>query len=44
MGLPTKRAASTIRLSVGDVTTEADVGRVLDRLPAIVARLRALAR
>lgn len=44
MGLPARRAASTIRFSVGEGTTEADVDRVLAALPEIVRRLRALAR
>ena len=44
MGLSTKRASSTIRFSVGEGTTDADVDRVLSALPAIVGRLRALAR
>jgi cysteine desulfurase len=44
MGLPPRRAASTIRFSVGPSTTVEDVDRALAALSAIVGRLRALAR
>jgi len=44
MGLSKRRAASTVRFAVGEGTTEADVARVLEVFPALVDRLRALAR
>ncbi len=44
MGLPRRTAASTIRLSLGDSSAAEDVDEVLRVLPAVVARLRGLAR
>ena len=44
MGLTPQRAQSSIRFSLGLGNTEADVERVLDALPPLVARLRALSR
>ena len=44
MGLSPRVAASTIRLSLGDASLPEDVDEVLRVLPAIVARLRGLAR
>ncbi len=42
MGLPAHRAQSSIRFSLGDGNTEAEVDYVLGRLPSIVEKLRAL--
>lgn len=44
MGLSPRRAQSSIRFSLGLGNTAADVERVLDALPPLVARLRALSR
>jgi cysteine desulfurase len=44
MGLTKRRAASTVRLSVGEGTSEDDVRRVVETFPPLVERLRALAR
>ena len=44
MGLTPRRAQSSIRFSLGLGNTAADVERVLDVLPPLVARLRALPR
>ena len=44
MGLTPRRAQSSIRFSLGLGNTDADVERVLDVLPPLVARLRALSR
>jgi cysteine desulfurase len=40
MGVPRQLADGAVRLSLGAGTTDADVDRVLDVLPAAVARLR----
>jgi cysteine desulfurase len=42
MGLPTHRAQSSIRFSLGAGNTEEQVDFVLERLPAVVAKLRSL--
>ena len=42
MGLPDDVATSALRFSLGDGTTDEEIDRVLDALPAIVARLNAL--
>jgi cysteine desulfurase len=44
MGLSTARTQSAIRFSLGAPTTEAEIDRVLDVLPALVDKLRALTR
>ena len=44
MGLTPRRAQSSIRFSLGLGNTEAEVDRVLDVLPPLVAKLRALSR
>ena len=44
MGLTPRRAQSSIRFSLGLGNTDADVERVLDVLPPLVAKLRALSR
>jgi cysteine desulfurase len=41
MGISLEQAASTLRLTAGHTTTDADIERVLDVLPAIVERSRA---
>ena len=43
MGLSAHRSQNAIRFSLGTGNTEAEIDRVVDRLPAIVAKLRALA-
>ena len=42
LGIPPERAHSSLRFSLGRENTDADIERVLDVLPAIVARLRAM--
>jgi cysteine desulfurase len=44
MGLPHQRVQSSIRFSVGVTTTDRDIDRVLDVLPLVVCRLRAVGR
>ncbi|QSZ66657.1 cysteine desulfurase NifS [Methanofollis aquaemaris] len=44
MGVPPSLARASLRLSLGDLTTEADVDFLLDTLPDAVARLRRLSR
>jgi cysteine desulfurase len=44
LGLPPQRVQGSIRFSLGLGNTEADVDYVLDRLPALVEKLRALTR
>jgi len=43
MGIDPDLAHASLRLTVGKSTTDEDISRVLDTLPAIVARLRSLA-
>ena len=43
LGYPRDRALGSLRLSLGKGNTEADVDLVIDRLPSLVARLRAMA-
>jgi cysteine desulfurase len=43
LGYPRERALGSLRLSVGKGNTDADIDLVLDRLPRMVARLRAMA-
>jgi cysteine desulfurase len=42
LGIPVERARGSLRLTMGRWTTEAEVDRVLEVLPPIVARLRAM--
>jgi cysteine desulfurase len=44
MGLPPRRVQSSIRFSLGAGNTEAEVDRVLELLPRLVERLRAVQR
>jgi cysteine desulfurase len=44
MGLPTDRAQNSIRFSLGDDNTEAEIDHVLAVLPRVVAKLRSLTR
>lgn len=44
MGFPRRRAASTLRVSFGEGNGDGDLARLHAVLPALVARLRALAR
>jgi len=43
LGYPRERALGSLRLSVGKGNTEGEIELVLDRLPGMVARLRAMA-
>ena len=43
LGYPRERALGSLRLSVGKGNTESEIELVLDRLPGMVARLRAMA-
>ena len=42
MGCPPEVARGSVRFSLGKYTTEEDIGRVLEVLPAVVERLRAV--
>jgi cysteine desulfurase len=42
LGYPRERALGSLRLSVGKGNTEAEIDLILDRLPGMVARLRAM--
>ncbi len=42
LGIPVERARGSLRLTMGRWTTEADVDRVLEALPRIVGKLRAM--
>ena len=42
LGLPSQRARASLRLSLGRWTTEEEVDILLEKLPAVVGRLRAL--
>jgi cysteine desulfurase len=42
MGLGARRVQSSLRFSLGQGTTDADIDRVLDVLPRLVERLRKL--
>ncbi|MFC1982080.1 cysteine desulfurase NifS [Chloroflexota bacterium] len=42
MGLPPEQARGSLRLTLGKWTTEQEIGRVLEVLPKVVARLRAM--
>jgi cysteine desulfurase len=42
LGIPVERARGSLRLTMGRWTTEADVDRVLEALPLIVGKLRAI--
>ena len=44
IGLPPSRVESAVRFSLGEATTDTDIDRVLDVVPAVVARLRARGR
>jgi cysteine desulfurase len=44
IGLPPPRVESAVRFSLGEGTTGAEIDRVLEVLPAVVARLRARGR
>ena len=43
LGFPRDRALGSLRLSLGKENSDGDIGLVLDRLPLLVARLRAMA-
>ena len=42
MGLPREKAHSSLRFSLGKWTSDEDIGRVLEVLPRIVVKLRAM--
>jgi cysteine desulfurase len=44
MGLPSSRARSSLRFSLGRATTDADIDAVIAVIPGLVARLRTLGR
>jgi cysteine desulfurase len=44
MGVPPARVEGAVRFSLGPETTDADIERVLDVVPVLVARLRARGR
>jgi cysteine sulfinate desulfinase/cysteine desulfurase-like protein len=44
MGLSTHRTQNSLRFSLGQFSTDADVQRVLDVLPRLVEKLRGLTK
>jgi cysteine desulfurase len=44
MGFPSHRTQNSLRFSLGQTSTEAEVDRVLDVLPGVVNKLRSLTR
>ena len=42
LGLPHELAHGSLRLTVGDFTTEDDIDYILENLPKVIARLREL--
>ena len=44
MGLPAHRTQNSLRFSLGQFSTDAEVDRVLDTIPSLVEKLRALGR
>jgi cysteine desulfurase len=44
MGVPREIAQGAVRVSLGRGTTDAEIDRVLDVVPAVVARLRTRGR
>ena len=42
MGLPHEIAHGSLRLSIGDFTTEEDIDFIIDNLPKIIERLRSM--
>ncbi len=42
MGVPIERAHGSLRLTTGKDNTEADIDRVVEALPGIIERLRAM--
>jgi cysteine desulfurase len=44
MGLPHARARNSLRFSLGRATTETEIDTVIEKLPALVERLRRLTR
>ena len=42
LGIPVERARGSLRLTMGKWTTVEDIDKVLEALPRIVARLRAM--
>jgi cysteine desulfurase len=43
LGLPDEQTAGTLRFSLGKFNSEADIDYVLEKLPGIIVRMRALA-
>jgi cysteine desulfurase len=44
MGVPPEEAASCLRFSLSELTTEAEIGYCIEQIPPIVARMRRVAR
>ena len=40
IGLPHEIAHGSLRLSIGDFTTEEDIDYIIEKLPAVIERLR----
>ena len=40
IGLPHEKAHGSLRLSIGDFTTEEDIDYIIENLPAVIQRLR----
>jgi cysteine desulfurase len=43
MGIPAELARSSLRITIGKDNTKADIDRLLEVLPRVVTKLRALA-
>ena len=42
MGLPHEIAHGSLRLSIGDFTTEEDIDYIIEKLPPVIERLRSM--
>ena len=42
IGLPHEVAHGSLRLSIGDMTTDSDIDRIIEAVPQVVERLRAM--
>jgi len=42
IGLPHEKAHGSLRLSIGDFTTEEDIDYIIEKLPAVIERLRSM--
>jgi cysteine desulfurase len=42
MGLPEDRARASLRFSLGRQTTESEIARAIETIPAVISKLRTL--